>query len=164
MYEGTAKQGILRLKSLYKEESAEAFAFALSIVIRREYGNIPFDCITYVPVSKKVRRDRGFNQCELLARFLSTYTRIPLQELLVKTVDTEPQKNLSAMERSGNVLGVFDVKNDFSPKGKTILLLDDIMTTGATLNECAKMLTIAGAQAVYAVAATITSVANTAET
>ena len=76
-----------------------------------------------------------------------------LISLLRKIIRTRPQKELSALERSGNLLGVFDVEPTADLEGKTVLLVDDVITTGATLDECAKMLKIYGAGEVYAATA-----------
>jgi predicted amidophosphoribosyltransferase len=81
--------------------------------------------------------------------------------VLTKITVTAPQKELKAVERSGNLLGVFDVCGEVS--GKTILLVDDVITTGTTLDECAKMLKIFGAEEVYAVTAAAACLSNDEE-
>ena len=97
---------------------------------------------------------RGYNQSRLLAEELARRLELPLIEALSKRYETPPQKALDLRARSGNVLGVFDVIEP-RVKGQTLLLVDDLVTTGATVNECAKMLKIYGARQVMAVALTI---------
>lgn len=96
-----------------------------------------------VPLSKKRFAKRGFNQAEILADFISKKTKIPqIKKLLIKVKNTpKNQAELSGVARRKNVIGVFDWVGDNNfLKGKTVYLVDDIYTTGATLNECAKIL------------------------
>ena len=81
---------------------------------------------------------------------------MPLWAALRKVQQTRPQKQLSAEQRSGNVLGVFDAAPDMALAGKRLLLVDDLMTTGATAGECAKVLKLYGAERVVLLAAAIT--------
>ena len=138
--------------------TVEGFAAEMAEVVRREYGGLPFDCVTAVPLHKRELLDRGFNQAEKLGQALARRMGIPYATVLTKITATAPQKELSAVERSGNLLGVFDVCGDVA--GKTILLVDDVITTGATLDECAKMLKIFGAEEVYAVTAVAACLSN----
>ena len=93
----------------------------------------------------------------MLANELSKRLNLPVRNYLVKLYDTKQQHTLKESLRSGNVLGIFDVdEKEYSPEGKTVLLCDDVKTTGATLNECAKMLKLHGAKDVKCVTATIT--------
>ncbi len=110
-----------------------------------EQGKKP-DFITYVPISAKKQGKRGYNQSALLAAELSALLRVPVREVLKKTEDTGAQKRLSAKERRQNLSGSIacTVKKG-GLKGKHILLADDVMTTGATAEECAHRLKKAGA-------------------
>jgi len=100
-----------------------------------------YDYIMPVPIHKKKMRKRGYNQMELIGRRLSTKTGIPLEvQSLVKSVNTLPQRGLSAEDRQENIKGSFEVPDRSEIEGKRILLIDDVMTTGATANECAKVL------------------------
>jgi ComF family protein len=146
-----AQTGIYTLKSPGYRVTVDGFADEMVEMVRREYGGIAFDCVTAVPMHKRECRERGFNQAQRLAQAVALRLRLPYETLLTKITVTAPQKTLTAVERSGNLLGVFDVCGDVS--GKTILLVDDVITTGATLNECAKMLKLFGAHEVYAVTA-----------
>lgn len=103
------------------------------------------DAIVPVPLSKKGLRERGFNQSLLLARKVSKGSGIPLfTDSLKKKADTLPQIGLSARERRRNLKGVFEAAGDF--RGMHLLLIDDVMTTGATANECSIELRKAGAR------------------
>ncbi len=100
-----------------------------------------------VPLEKKRLKWRGFNQAEELAKEISIFLKIPLiKDILVKTRGTLPQTELSEESRKENIKGVFLCKNSNQIKGKKILLVDDVYTTGATMEECAKVLKEAGAR------------------
>lgn len=122
----------------------------LAQTIKDEYGDIDFHGITYVPISKKRTRERGFNQSEILAESVCKTLEYdkPLH-LLKKPKDIPRQSGLKLKERKTNVIGAFIPDNIDFIVDKTILLIDDVQTTGATLNECAKALRGAGAAAVY---------------
>ncbi len=150
-HRGVVKKGIQSLKQDNYTVVTEGFAYEMAEVVRREYGGIPFDRITSVPMHRKEFRLRGFDQTAGLAQAMAKILGIPYAPLLTKLHHTEPQKELSAVRRKGNLLGMFDVVEDVS--GQTILLVDDVTTTGSTLEECAKMLKIFGAEEVYGVTA-----------
>ncbi len=149
-YEEAAKHGVLRLKRRDDPSAIQCFAEWMCTVVRREYAEEPIDRLVYVPLSEKAFREREFNQSERLASALSAMLHIPVSDALVKLYDIPPQKRLGIRARSGNVLGVFGVV-DPSVRGKTVLLVDDVLTTGSTLNECAKMLKLYGAKRVLAI-------------
>lgn len=105
-----------------------------------------------VPLHRSRLQQRGFNQAVLLGRAISHYLSLPLlPDALVRTRPTEPQIDLSAAERRVNVKGAFTVSRPDQVAGKRILLLDDVMTTGSTMDECAKELKKAGADTVISV-------------
>lgn len=115
-----------------------------------------FDYITYVPMYPKRERERGFNQSQLLAKEIAKAVNIPLAEdMLVKIFDTNSQHECNASERTGNLIGVFDLNTEYDIAGKNILLIDDIKTTGATLNECGKMLYLYDANSVICLTAAL---------
>ena len=150
-HKDAAKTGILELKVNDFGYTIEGFTEEMAEVIRREYGGIPFDMVTSVPLHKRDYRLRGFDQAASLAESLAARLGIPYVPTLTKLTRTEPQKELSAILRRGNLLGVFDVTADVEER--VILLVDDVITTGATLDECAKMLKLYGAAEVYGVTA-----------
>jgi competence protein ComFC len=105
------------------------------------------DAVIPVPLSIRGLRERGFNQSLLLARNLSDATKVPLiMDGLMKKKDTAPQIGLSRRERKLNLKGAFIAGRKFPGMG--LLLVDDVMTTGSTANECSKELLRAGAQEV----------------
>lgn len=150
-HEGVAQSGIIQLKNHNYRVTAEGFAAEMAEVVRREYGGIAFDAVTSVPLHRKDANRRGFDQAAALGKALAVQMGIPYEPLLTKLTQTEPQKELSAVRRRGNLLGVFDVVGEVA--GRTVLLVDDVITTGSTLDECAKMLKLYGAAEVYAVTA-----------
>ena len=105
-----------------------------------------FDCIIPVPLHSVRKRERGFNQSEILAQELSHITHIPvLKKVLKRTRNTKDQTKLTPEERIENVKGAFTLIDPEKVKSKRVILVDDVMTTGATLGECATVLSKAGA-------------------
>ena len=104
----------------------------------------PVDIVAYVPMTRQDKAERGFNQCEIMAKVISKRLTLKFQKNVLKKIrQTRPQKELKAAERAKNLKGAFRVCKDV--KGKKILLIDDVITTGATLRENARMLYKAGA-------------------
>ena len=98
-----------------------------------------------LPLHSKKQRERGFNQAEILTHHLSALLNIPTEQVLQRIVDTPPQSGLHPRQRMENVSGAFTVAKNISTQGKSYIIIDDIYTTGASLNECAKVLLDAGA-------------------
>ncbi len=111
------------------------------------------DAVTYVPITKKRRRRRGYNQGLLLARVVAKELGIPVVHALAKKRDTGEQKELSRRERAENLKGCFSIADRAAVKGKRILLADDVLTTGATADEACRELKIAGAAEICLVTA-----------
>ena len=136
LYEDAVRESLLRFKFHGAQGAAE------------ELGG-EFDTVTWVPVSRKRERERGYDQAFLLARETASHWGIKPMRLLRKTKDNAAQSGLaSAAERRGNVLGVYTAENIDKIRGAKILLIDDILTTGATLGECVRVLREAGAERV----------------
>ena len=154
-YTGAVQQGLLRLKRYDDPHALSFFAEQMTAVIRREYPQLPFDAIVYVPMHVKAQRKRDYNQSELLAAEVALRTGLPVQPCLVKRYETKPQKALNRTQRLGNVLGVFDVEGRVF--GQRLLLIDDVVTTGASAHECAKVLKICGAKSVTVLAVAVTA-------
>ncbi len=150
-YEDAAKRGIVRFKTLPTALDAAFYAEKMARIVRREYADERLDGVIPVPMSLRQIKQRAENPTLQLAKALSAQLSIPLLDVLIKIYDTRSQKELAWRERQGNLLGVFDIKESFSPKGGRYLLVDDVITSGATLHECAKMLKIYGAEQVMAV-------------
>lgn len=111
------------------------------------------DCLIPIPITRKRQRQRGFNQSQLLAEFLGKLYRIPVNSQVVKRVrETRPQVGLSIEERRNNVRGAFAVQNPLEIKGRRVLLLDDVITTTATISEVSCILLQAGAGEVNVIA------------
>lgn len=158
-YNGKFKRAVLNFKFRNRTQYSPQFAYLLAKQIKQSYPDMIFDYITYVPMHKKDLRKRGYNQSELLARDLSELLQIPYKETLEKTKQIKPQhETKSVSERRANIKGAFKVIDKSKIKGKSILLLDDIVTTGATLGECAKVLDKAKPAFIRCV--TLLSVAN----
>ncbi len=133
-----------------KEPAIARFLIArLAEYVREEepFGNI--DRITYVPMTRADRRARGFNQARILAHGLGRRLGIPVKRLLAKVRQTPAQAELSAAARRKNLRGAFKVVR--SGQG-TVLIVDDIFTTGATVEECARALKAGGYARVYVLA------------
>ncbi|HIW73451.1 MAG TPA: hypothetical protein H9684_03940 [Firmicutes bacterium] len=154
-YEGGARRAVRHLKFNGHPDAAELLYTAMAETVRREYGGRLFDAVIPVPVGPATLRRRGYNQSAVLAKGLAEELGLPMEEALVKLWDTTPQRELPADRRGGNVFGVFDRAESADFAGKALLLVDDVATTGATLDECAKMLKLYGAREVYAVAAAL---------
>lgn len=110
------------------------------------------DMISCIPLSKKRLHDRGYNQAELLAREISKAVDVKFVPTLKKIKNNTAQSTIrDAKLRAKNVVGVYTVTDPEMVKGKYILLVDDVVTTGSTVSECARMLKKAGAKAVYCI-------------
>jgi len=110
------------------------------------------DVLIPIPLSKRKLKSRGFNQAEEIAKELSKELKIPVvADCLIKTKENLPQMELSGKERIENIKGVFEIRNKEKIQNKKILLVDDVYTTGATMEECAKILKQAGAKEVWGV-------------
>lgn len=151
-YEKAARKGILRLKVTGKKSGSFELAREMAEAVLNEYTDIAFDYIIPVPMSRKEVRKRGFNQALLLGRHLSRLLNIPLKEnCLVKVKNTNQQHSLNFSERVINLKDAFEVLHSEEIKNCRILLCDDIMTSGSTLNECSSGLLKNGALQVYCV-------------
>ena len=149
------KNGDPRLANYLGEEMAEHFVRTFPDLT----GTGEPLLIVPVPLTDKGRKQRGYNQTEFLAKmFVGRLRALGAQatvdaKLLQKTRETAAQKKMSQKERRENVAGAYHVHKRKECRGKTILLLDDVMTTGATGSECAEKLLGAGAKEVYFIAA-----------
>lgn len=112
-----------------------------------------FDCIVPVPLHPARKRERGFNQAELLARELRGASGIELRDLLSRIRYTTTQTQFDRQERMENLKNAFRLRRGCDVQGLRMLLVDDVLTTGSTLSECARVLKQAGAVSVYAVTA-----------
>ncbi len=156
-FEGVVRKGMHVFKFRKSPQNAQAYAEEMAKTIQDRFGNISFDYITEVPMTKKHTQKRGYNQCSLLSEKISLKTGIEYREgVLCKLYETSNQHGLSYYQRKGNLTGVFDAANPENVRDKVILLCDDISTSGETFNECAKMLWLHGAKEVYCIATALT--------
>jgi len=151
-YEEYPRKSILRYKFGGKRSYASAYGRILAMKLMSEYPQ-GFDCLTWVPVSPFRRFSRGYDQVELLAKATARELGCPQIPMLRKIKHNRRQSGLaSEAQRRANVVGVYRIQNAQQIHGKRILLLDDILTTGATAGECARMLRTAGAEEVHCAA------------
>lgn len=147
-YEGIVREALLNYKFHGSQSRCTGFGDILAQAAAEHFGG-EFDLVTYVPVSKKRKQERGYDQSYLLARETCRHWSVTPETLLQKTKDNPAQSSLSSREeRQKNVAGVYVAVNGDKIKDKRILLIDDILTTGATLREAARVLRAAGAQSV----------------
>ena len=151
-YEGEVRESILRYK--FHGVTAYGPAYAEFIAKAIDESGISCDSMTWVPLSRHRLRKRGYDQAQILAEETAKRLDLPCERLLVKRVNTKPQSGLSGAEaRAKNAKGVYACVEPEKVKGRNILVIDDIVTTGATLSECALTLKNAGCAEVFAAAA-----------
>jgi competence protein ComFC len=144
VYRGWFKDAIYAYKFGGRRELAKAFARLMAGRIRMS-GKLA-DCIVPVPLHPERMRQRGFNQAELLGKYLSDFLEIPMRPyVLTRVIDTVPSRTLKREEREINLKEAFAVTNPQLVRNKRILLVDDIYTTGITAESCAKTLLTSGA-------------------
>lgn len=149
VYEGAPKKFVYRLKFGGRRYLAAFIAEAM--VDRYLDCDFECDCVVAVPLSAKRKRKRGYNQAELIAEELSSRLKLPLIDgALVKTKENKSQAKLKRREREENVRGVYEVTAPEAFKGRRVLVVDDVMTTGATLGEVSRILYKAKARSVEA--------------
>lgn len=149
IYDGIIKERIHSMKFSGEKKEAELFAKDMSFRFARVFPDVAPDFVTFVPMTQRALNERGFNQSELLAKGVSKHLMLPFKSVLVKSKDTVCQHSLSAHERVENLADVFCVPDKNEVKGKTLILCDDIKTTGTTLFRCCEKLYEAGAESVY---------------
>ena len=155
-YKGNVRQSLMRFKFHGKRSYATTYGKFLAAHLQNtEFSD--FDILTWVPISAKRKRKRGYDQMELLVHAVGTALQVtPVPTLRKHRHNPAQSTQISAAQRRANVLGAYTVLSPDTIRGKRILLLDDIITTGATASECARTLMTAGAKEVTfaAVAAT----------
>ncbi len=151
-YEGTVRKSMHK----YKFKSCKYYSTAFAKYMYDAFGNFSYfdNCvICCVPVSRS--RNRAYSQTEEIAaefcRLLGNDEFIP--DLLIKTKDLAPLSSMNRVQRANSVNGVFDLNPLYSVCGKNIVIIDDILTSGATADECAAVLKMYGAMSVFVVCA-----------
>lgn len=151
-YEGRVRASLLRYKFSGHRAYAAAYGRLLAMKIAREHPE-GFDVLTWVPVSALRRLRRGYDQVELLARAVASELGCSAVPTLKKIRNNPPQSCITGdAQRRANVLGVYKAMEPDRFRGKRVLLLDDIVTTGATVSEAARVLLTAGAREVHCAA------------
>lgn len=148
-YKGDARKSLLRYKFGGKRNYAESYGRLLAMKLQEEYPQ-GFDCLTYVPTGWFKKLKRGYDQVELLAEEVGKQLGMTPQKLLKKVRHNRTQSKIRGeARRRANVLGVYQIVDAQKVREKRILLLDDIITTGATVGECARILLTAGGKEVH---------------
>lgn len=155
VYTKSIRRGMHRFKFNNAPTVASYFARYMAASVRQEYADEYIDIVTCVPMHSSDLRQRGYNQALLLARETGALLDLPVHNnLLRKTVQNSVQHSLTRQDRQRNVSGVYQFSPTATPlNGRTVLLCDDVITTGSTLNECADVLKKAGAGRVLCVTA-----------
>ncbi len=145
-YEGGIRDKLLKYKF---RDYSYLYKFFSEIIINNCNLKNNYDIILPVPIHRKRKQKRGYNQSELIAKEVAKNTNIEYSnKVLIKIVDTVPQSTLNQSQRMENVLGIYEVINSQNINQKRILLIDDIYTTGSTVNECSKILKQNGARTI----------------
>ena len=147
-YSGNVRGSIHRYKFSNARRYAAAYAKLLAVRLQKEEMD-SFDILSWIPVSASRKRKRGYDQSQLLAEALGQELGCESVAVLKKYRNNPPQSTLTLQaERRANVLGAYRAVDPEFFRGKRVLLLDDIITTGATVSECARVLLTAGAKEV----------------
>lgn len=147
-YDGMIKEALYRFKYGGRRKYAQFFAKMMTEQLEQTNFYKEIDLIIPVPISKERRVQRGYNQTEELTKYISKYTNIPWdKDILIRTKHTKPQSSFAPSQRRQNIKNAFQCT--YSLNSKVILIIDDIYTTGSTINECARVLKKAGAQDIY---------------
>lgn len=137
-YEGVVRKFVHSLK--YGDMPRYSFYAAERMVeTLRACGKTGFDMVTYVPVHAARKKQRGYDQSELIAADMSALLGLPFATLFLRVKNTKPQYDLNPSERRENMKGAFALDEDVEITGKRILLVDDIYTTGSTMRECMRL-------------------------
>lgn len=156
-YKGRLQEGLQRFKYGGALHASNALADLLVGAFHKHYKQDEFDLILPVPIHRKKLRERGFNQVIVLAEKLSSRVGIPINRTcLKKSIDTAPQASLTRRERLANLRGSFRVTRPETVKDLRVLLVDDVATTGSTINEVARTISRAGAASVEALILALT--------
>ena len=148
-YEGYIRSSILRYKFHRCRHYAHGYGRMLAMKLQREYPD-GFDLLTWIPISPLRKLVRGYDQVELLAKAVGRELNLKPVRCLRKIRHNRPQAGVSgAAERRANVLGVYRMEKGADVRDRRILLLDDVITTGATAGEAARVLLTAGAREVH---------------
>lgn len=148
VYDDIMKKSILRYKYGGRRQYGDFYAKAMCVYAEKDIKRWEPDLIVPIPLHRRKQRRRGFNQAEYLADRVGDYYKIPVDNGVLKKVrDTKSQKKMDAEQRRRNLQDAFKVIRPV--KGKKILVIDDVYTTGSTMDAAARCLKNAGAHRVY---------------
>lgn len=148
-YEGKIKNSIYEFKYKNQRYYSSFFADCIYFRYKNAFQYISFDGIVPIPVHPKKKRKRGYNQADLIARDLSKRMKVPVYDTYIRRIiNTNPQKELNDKARMKNLKNAFIIGTN-TIKLKKVLLVDDIYTTGATIEACTRVLLDAGVEEVY---------------
>jgi len=149
-YRDGVREAMHRFKFLRGQEHGDLFGVLMAQCLRDRLDETA-DAVVWVPLSRRGLRRRGYDQAELLARRVAEEMGLPLLPVLEKVRDTSVQSSIKGdSARRANVVGAYRVRAGVDLTGKHVVLVDDVVTSGATLSECALCLRLAGAANVYA--------------
>lgn len=145
LYDGVLRDAILKLKSKMGEGFAECLGQLWASVAEKQFREVAAQVVIPIPLHWWRKWRRGFNQSEALAEAIATRLEIPCEPRWLRRIRHTPhQTSVGAAERRTNLRGAFRVSSDADLKGKTVLLVDDVLTTGSTTSEAARALCEAG--------------------
>lgn len=150
-YDELTKSSMAAIKYKNKTEYLDFYSEAIWRYYQKQLMAMNIDIIVPVPIHRKRRRERGFNQAEILAVKIGAFMGLPVvRDGLVRTKNTDPQKKLTSQERLRNLSHAFQ-QNNAAVAGKRILLVDDIYTTGSTVEACSRALKEGGAANIFVI-------------
>ena len=152
-YKGNVARSIRKFKFYNGRSYAKFYARAIAMKLKDEPFEQDIDILTWVPISPLRQFQRGYDQSELIAKALGKELGITPVRILKKIRNTKPQSGIyNGAKRRANVFNAYQLVANADVKDKRILLVDDVITTGATVSECAKTIMVGGAECVYVIA------------
>ncbi len=149
-YSGPPKNAVWIFKFRFAKHNAKPLARYMITTIKRHYRNVKFDYIAYVPSNTNKKKSRGYNPVEELYKEIANeFGMYEKKPIIIKTRNTKDQKKLSFVERLENLKDAFKIYDNIDLSSKTVLLIDDVKTTGSTIDTIAKILYESGAAQVY---------------
>ena len=149
-YRLSVPEAVHRYKFSRVRAYGKPFALLMAQCVRDRLAGEELDALTWAPLSRERLRERGFDQARLLAGLVGAELSLPAVPLLQKVKDTAPQSELKeAAARKANAAGAYALLPGAEAAGKRLLLVDDVVTSGSTMAECARVLTGAGAEKVW---------------
>ena len=163
-YEGRVQEALYRFKYGGHGEYGKSLAFLMKPYVEKHLTSLPVQLLIPVPLHPRRQKQRGYNQAEEIGKYIGKILGLPLEnKVLIRTKATQPQSKLSPMARWNNTKDAFAVLDPLKIKDKFILIIDDIYTTGSTMDACSKTLVEQGAAGVYFLTVSIGHLQNKKE-